>query len=86
MFKKKSNPQASFLLSVAESARLRQTVETTPCPACKQQTLTLGKYENGAKGWEAEVSCSNCFFKGVVNSFGFQFSKIDSRGRAREKR
>jgi transposase-like protein len=85
MFKKKV-PEQTFVDSVAAAKSMRMVIEGNACPACKQTTLALGKYVVGPTGWEAEVSCTNCFFSGVVNSTGFQFVKIDSRGRAREKR
>jgi len=82
----KKKPEETFIDGIHSAKSMRQVVEGNACPACKQTTLVLEQYVTGPKGWEATVHCSNCFFKGVVNSTGFQFSKVDSKGKARDKK
>ena len=68
--------------SIESTKSLRLVIEATACPACQQKTLKLNKYTTGTEGWEADVVCGNCRFSGTVNSHGFQFSKVDSKGKA----
>ncbi len=84
MFDRKPKPEQAFTANIASAKTMRTLIEQTLCPACNQQTLTLSRYTTGEKGWEADVKCDNCNFKGTVNSTGFQFSRIDSKGKARE--
>ena len=84
MFNKTINPQQTFTDSILVTRALRETVDTTRCPACKQATLKLSTYTSTSKDWGAAVICGNCNFKGEVNSTGFTFSKVDSKGKAKE--
>ena len=77
----KPKPEQSFTDSIALAKSMRALIESTMCPACKQNMLKLSQYTIG-KEWGATFICDNCFFNGEVNSTGFDFRKIDSKGRA----
>jgi len=84
MFNKKRAPEDKFIESIQSTQSLRALIERTHCPACKQQTLKLAKYVTSTKEWGADVTCTNCNFGGEVNSTGFTFSRVDSKGKAKE--
>lgn len=56
-------------------------VQGIACPACTQKTLKVDKLEV-SKLWTADVCCTNCDFKGTVNSTGFSFTGVSSKGKA----
>jgi len=76
------SPEQKFSESIVSTKSLRALVEATDCPACKQKTLQLATYTKSQQAWGAAVVCSNCNCTGEVNSTGFSFSKVDSKGKA----
>jgi predicted RNA-binding Zn-ribbon protein involved in translation (DUF1610 family) len=62
---------------------MKGQVAHTTCPACGQKTLELVRTEQGTKLFETEVHCGNCNFSGISNSLGFQFNRVNSKGKAR---
>jgi len=78
-------PTVKFAESIEQTRVMQATIAETLCPACKQKQLKLTKHVAGAKGWETVVACENCNFAGVVNSTGFSFDRVNSKGKAREK-
>ena len=77
-------PEETFSKSIATTISLKAQVAQTTCPACQQKTLELVRTEQGSKAFETEVRCGNCNFHGISNSTGFQFMKVNSKGKARE--
>jgi hypothetical protein len=91
MFGKKRNIIQSIVLVDfsavnTELVRFKTHVQQIDCPACKQNTLLLDKYEQDPKTWKAQVSCSNCNFSGLISNDGFSFTDISSKGKAVDKR
>ena len=84
-FQRRRHEQA-FLESLRETESFKKLIRQQPCPACgvKGQTLLLAKFVRNPAGWDAEVTCSNCNFTGVVNSLGFELKQLNSKGKARE--
>lgn len=82
LFKKQTMPEQSFLNSVAAANSMKALVAKTVCPSCNQLTLGAVRVEQGAVGFETQVACSNCHFSGLSNSTGFQFSNVNSKGKA----
>jgi len=82
MFNKQPLPEQSFTESIKNVNTLKANIENTRCPTCTQVTLRLGTYTRTPQEWGATVSCSNCDFSGEVNSTGFNFVKINSKGKA----
>jgi len=84
-FRRRKHEQ-TFLATLSEVDHFKLLVKNQPCPACGQKgnSLQLEKFVRNPKGWDAEVSCSNCNFHGVVNSEGFDFKEVNSKGKARE--
>jgi hypothetical protein len=80
----KPKPEQSFVDNVLATRSMRIVIEGNRCPACTQQTLKLTTYITGPKGWEATVACENCNFTGVANQMGFDFKRVNSKGKARE--
>lgn len=79
----RKDPFATFTDSVDETKRFRELVESTDCPACKAKVaLELVKFERGPKGWEADVTCSNCTFKGVISQLSTVMLDVNSKGQA----
>jgi len=83
MFDKKT-PEQKFTESVNSTKSLRQLIEQTPCPACKQKTLKLSTYTKSKQDWGAAVACQNCNLTGEVNSTGFSYVKVEGKGKARQ--
>lgn len=81
---KRRNHSRTFLNTCAEVALFKQLVSKQPCTACGQNGLILDKFVRNPRGWDAEVSCGNCNFHAVINSEGFDFKEVSSRGKARE--
>jgi hypothetical protein len=71
----------SFDKTVAEINRFKEHVQLLACPACTQKTLKVDKLEV-SKLWTADISCTNCDFKGAVNTSGFSFIGVSSKGKA----
>jgi len=84
LFKPKVKPETVFTESIQLTVNMKEQVAQTPCPACQQKTLELVRTEQGSKAFETEVRCGNCNFHGISNSTGFQFMKVNSKGKARE--
>jgi len=78
--------EPTFLATLSEVESFKALIKKQPCPACGQsgKSLLLDKFVRNPKGWDAEVSCSNCTFHGIINSEGFDFKQISSKGKARE--
>lgn len=79
---KQFKPEQTFINSIDDTVTLRRVIEQTHCPGCGQSTLKLGTYTRTPKEWGATVSCSNCSLTGEVNNTGFNFNKVDGKGRA----
>lgn len=91
MFSKKRNITQSIVLvdfSAVnnELSRFKTHIQQVDCPACKQKTLVLGKYEQGPEGWLAVLSCGNCNFQGQISDKGFSFTEVSSKGKAVDKK
>jgi len=69
---------------IAKANQFKKLVGETNCPSCEKPLLKLRKYEQGPKGYEAEVRCEGCNFTGLLNSSWTNFEHVDSKGRARE--
>ncbi|MCJ7767090.1 hypothetical protein MUP79_01685 [Candidatus Bathyarchaeota archaeon] len=69
-----------------ELLRFKTHISSVDCPACKQKTLKLDKYEQGPEGWLAVLSCQNCNFQGQMSDKGFSFTEISSKGKAVDKK
>lgn len=80
---KRENSQEIFTETIRETEQFKQLVSKTKCSACGQTSLKLAVFEHGVLGWEIQVSCENCNFKGVVNSQGHKLERIDSKGKGR---
>jgi len=83
---KRRKHEATFLNTLREVEHFKALIKAQACPACgqKEKSLLLDKFVRNPRGWDAEVSCSNCTFLGIVNSEGFDFKQISSKGKARE--
>jgi hypothetical protein len=77
--------EETALATLAEVKQFKDLMAKQPCTACGQNGLVLGSFKRSPLGWEAEVSCDNCYFRGVVNSEGFDFKRINSKGQAVDK-
>jgi len=84
-FRRRSHLQ-TFLATLSEVELFKLLIKSQPCPGCgqKEHSLELQKFVRNPKGWDAEVSCGNCNFHGIINSEGFDFKQISSKGKARE--
>jgi len=82
-FKRRKHEDA-LLATLAEAKHFKDLIGKQPCTACGQNGLVLDKFVRNPRGWDAEVSCGNCNFHGVVNSEGFDFKQVGSKGKARE--
>lgn len=80
----KETPETKWHKSIASTKSLQHQVAVTPCPACGQQTLKLSTYTKSKQEWGAAVTCTNCNFSGEVNSTGFTYNRVDSKGKAKE--
>lgn len=80
----RSDHKEVFKEDVVTISVFKAFVSKMPCVACTHETLTLQNFNKGPRGWEAIVECSNCNFKGVFNSTGFDVKSINSKGKARE--
>lgn len=74
----------TFLGSLEETIEFQNTVKELKCLACKQTTLEIADYSRSLKGWEANVQCTNCNFRGRVNNEGFILEQLNSKGKARD--
>lgn len=74
--------QDAFLDTLDEVEQFKRLVEAKQCLACGNHTLRLEQFQRSPSGWEAAVSCKNCYSRGLVNSEGFTFEKLHSKGRA----
>jgi transcription elongation factor Elf1 len=74
----------AFLGDVRETSEVKQLVRGTSCPSCEKATLELETLVHTKDGWDAEISCGNCNFRGVVNVKGFTFQRLNSKGKAKE--
>ena len=81
---KRRKHEETLLKTLEEAQKFKELVGKQPCMACGQNGLVLEKFVRNPKGWDAEVSCGNCTFHGVINSEGFDFKQISSKGKARE--
>jgi hypothetical protein len=76
--------EETLLATLAEAQHFKDLVSHQKCTACGQNGLKLEDLVRGPQGWDATVSCDNCNFNGVINSTGFNFKRINSKGKARE--
>jgi len=76
--------EETLLSTLAEAKQFKELISHQKCTACGQNGLVLEHFVRTPNGWDAEVSCGNCNFHGVVNSEGFDFKQINSKGKARE--
>ena len=74
-----------LLKTLKEAKEFKELIGKQRCTACGQNGLVLEHFVRTPKGWDAEVSCGNCNFHGVVNSEGFDFKQVSSKGKARDK-
>jgi hypothetical protein len=81
---KRRKHEPTLLATLAEAKQFKDLIGKQSCTACGQNKLVLGSFKRNPVGWEAEVSCGNCNFRGVVNSEGFEFKGVSSKGKARE--
>lgn len=77
--------EVTFASDIEEIERFKKFLKTLPCPACKQKTLEALSFSKDSQTWEADIECSNCEFKGVVNSYGFAYTSVNSQGKAVSK-
>jgi len=82
---KRRNHELTLLGTLAEAKRFKELISHQPCTACGQNGLKLADFIRGPKGWDATVICDNCNFNGVVNSTGFNFRRINSKGKAKDE-
>jgi DNA-directed RNA polymerase subunit RPC12/RpoP len=82
---KRRKHESTFLATLEETRRFKEFVNQQPCPACGQRgnSLQLEKFVRNPEGWDAEISCTNCTFRGIVNSLGLDFKELHGRGKAR---
>jgi hypothetical protein len=83
---KRRNHEATFTETIAEVNHFKSLISQTPCSACTQKQLQLSKFVRNPQGWACEVKCLNCNFMGVVNSEGFDFNQVSSKGKAVDKK
>jgi len=76
--------ESALLATLEEVKSFKDLIGHQHCTACGQNGLILNHFVRNPKGWDVEVSCGNCNFHGVVNSEGFDFKQINSKGKARE--
>jgi len=76
--------EPTFLATLDELNQFKELVGRQNCPTCGQNGLKLKSFVRNPLGWSADVDCSNCNFSGVVNSEGFDFVGVDSKGKARD--
>lgn len=69
----------TFQLDAAQIKAFRETVEEENCPSCDQKKLEVDVFSYGAKGWGAIIHCTNCDFKGEINTLGFNMRNITKR-------
>lgn len=81
---KQTKQELDHALELTEQVKAQ--VKNNSCPACSQQKLKLQAYVVGPQGWEITMSCDNCNFRGVVNHEGFEFIRVDSKGKAVERK
>ena len=81
---KRRKHEETLVATLKEAQKFKELVGKQPCTACGHNGLVLEKFVRNPKGWDAEVSCGNCTFHGVINSEGFDFKQISSKGKARE--
>jgi hypothetical protein len=72
--------------SLKEVTQFKYLLGHQACVACGQNGLKLDHFVRNPKGWDAEVHCDNCNFRGVINSEGFDFKEVSSKGKARDER
>lgn len=84
--RKRRNHQDTFLATLDELNAFKKLVAQQKCPACEGNGLRLEEFVRTPDGWDAEVSHSNCDFHGIINSSGFDFKQIHSKGKARRER
>jgi hypothetical protein len=78
---KRRHAEPTFTATLGEIDSFKHLVMTSPCPGCGQKTVKVGMFGRGPDGWEASVSCRNCDMKGIVNSTGFKFEKLEKDGK-----
>lgn len=83
-FKPKPEPQPTFTGTLTEIESFKQLVKRSKCLDCGQTTMTLLMFARGPDGWEAEVACSNCPLRGIVNDKGFTFKGLEKDGKLKE--
>ena len=76
--------KATFLATLDQVDDFKALVNHEPCPTCGKNGLLLKSFVRNPVGWSAEVSCDNCNFEGIVNSEGFDFVGLASKGKARD--
>ena len=79
---KRRHHETTFTESIVEVNHFKALVKATPCTACTQRTLQLTQFVRNPKGWAARVNCTNCNLTGIVNSEGFDFNQVSSKGKA----
>jgi hypothetical protein len=81
---KRRKHSRTTLESLTEVTNFKILLAKQPCVACGQNGLQLDHFSRCPIGWQADVHCDNCNFRGVVNSEGFDFKEVSSKGKARE--
>lgn len=82
---RRRNHEPTTLATLEEIEHFKALVKDQKCLGCNQLTLQLERYVRNPHGWDAEISCTNCKCHGVVNSEGFSFERIHSKGKARKE-
>jgi len=81
---KRRKHEPTFLATLDELNRFKALIAKQKCPRCSKNGLLMKTFSRNPIGWSTEVECDNCNFEGVVNSEGFDFSGVDSKGKARD--
>jgi len=76
--------KSTFLATLDQVNEFKGLVNRQPCPSCGKNGLLLESFVRNPIGWSAEVKCDNCNFVGTVNSEGFDFGELASKGKARD--
>jgi len=82
---KRRKHEETLLSTLEEAKQFKELINKQRCTACGQNGLVLDSFVRNPKGWDAEVSCGNCNFHAVINSEGFDFKRINSKGKAVDK-
>jgi len=81
---RRRNHEPTYLATLQEVESFKALVASQKCLSCGQSTLELRKFVRNPQGWDAEVACTNCNCMGIINSEGYSFVELHSKGKARE--